>query len=120
VGRSLAPAPAPGSAGIFAPPEGKEWYWQRGAANAEPLLRDDVPILTYEVVDEAQLAASAVDIRFACGSRTTPIFREIATHLAAARGDVPDVVQGVSHSIHYQPDVAAAYIIDAGANTSSR
>ncbi len=111
VGRALAPASAPGSAGIFTPPEGKEWYWERGAANAEPLVRDDVPILTFELVDEAELRAAEVDIRFAFGSRTTPGFREIATQLAAIRGATPDVIEGVSHSIHYWPDAAAAYIL---------
>jgi hypothetical protein len=70
--------------------------------------------LTYEVADEAELAAADVDIRFAFGSRTAPIFREIATHLAAVRDDTPDVIEGVSHSIHCQLDVAAAYIIHAG------
>jgi pimeloyl-ACP methyl ester carboxylesterase len=114
VGRALAPAPAPGSAGLFTPPEGKEWYWERGSANAEPLLRDDVPILSHEIADEAALAVAEVDIRFAYGSRTAPIFREIATHLASVRGNTPDVIEGVSHSIHYQPDVAATYISEAG------
>jgi len=114
VGRALAPAPAPGSAGLFTPPKGKEWYWERGAGNAEPLLRDDVPILSHEVADEGELAAAEVDIRFAFGSMTAPIFREIATHLAAARGDAPDVIDGVGHSIHYHPDAAAAYVADAG------
>jgi pimeloyl-ACP methyl ester carboxylesterase len=115
VGRSLVSDPAPGSAGLFAAPPGKEWYMTRGAANAEPLIRDDVPILSHEIADEADLAASGVDIRFAFGSRTAPIFQAIAVHLAAVRRHVPDVIEGVTHSIHYQPDEAAAYIKAAAA-----
>ena len=117
LGRALAPASAttsPGSAGIFTPPKGKEWYWERGVANAEPMLRDDVPIMSYEIADEAELAKADVDIRFAFGSRTTPIFRAIATHLAAVRNDTPDVIEGVTHTVHYWPDEVAAYIAGAG------
>lgn len=115
VGRALAPAPAPGSAGAFTPPEGKEWYLERGLGNAEALVRDDVPILSAETIDEAHVAATPTQLRFAYGTETAPIFREIATRLAQTRGEVPDVIDGVGHSIHYQPDVAAAYIAASAA-----
>lgn len=117
VGRALVPAsakPASGSAGIFTPPKGKEWYWERGSANAEPLLRDDVPLMSHEIADEAELATADADIRFAFGSQTTPIFRAISTHLAAVRHDPPDVIEGVTHTVHYWPDQIAAYIARAG------
>lgn len=92
---------ASGSAGIFTPPKGKEWYWERGSANAEPLLRDDVPLMSYEVADEAALATADADIRFVVGSQMTPIFRAIPTHLAATRNDTPDVIEGVTHTVHH-------------------
>jgi hypothetical protein len=78
-------------------------------------VRDDVPILSAETIDEAPVAATATQLRFAFGTETAPIFREIATRLAQTRGDIPDVIDGVGHSIHYQPDVAAAYIADSAA-----
>ena len=99
-----------GPRGFFAPPVGREWYAEREDANAEALLRDDLPILTGEVVDEAALASSAVDIRFSFGTSSLPIFRAIATRLAAIRGQAPDEIEGVGHAIYYHPDAAAAYI----------
>jgi pimeloyl-ACP methyl ester carboxylesterase len=96
--------------GFLTPPPGKEWYGKREDANAEAFVRDDVQILTREVVDEAELAASAVDIRFAYGTATLPIFRDIATHLADVRGADPDVIDGVGHVIYYHPDDAATFI----------
>jgi hypothetical protein len=80
--------------------------------NAEPLVRDDVPILTTEALDEAALAAARVDIRFAYGTRTMGMFREIVEHLAAIRGEAPDAIEGVGHVLYFHPDEAAAYIRD--------
>ncbi len=96
--------------GLLSPPRGKEWYAEREERNAEALLVDDAPILTREVVDESELASSAVDIRFSFGTASQPIFREISTHLAAVRTEAPDAIDGVGHLIHYHPDAAAAYI----------
>ena len=87
----------------------------RGTANAESLSRDDVPILSYELADEARLVACPVDIRFAVGSETAPILREVTARLAALRGTSPEVVEGVGHAIHLEPDVAARYIEAASA-----
>ncbi|HSW43567.1 MAG TPA: hypothetical protein VLM76_13760 [Patescibacteria group bacterium] len=61
-------------------------------------------------VDEASLAATPVDLRFSYGSETNAIFRDIAVRLAAVRGDVPEVVDGVGHAIYLHPDAAAAYL----------
>lgn len=117
VGRALVPASAKApsvSAGIFTPPTGKEWYWERGAGNAEPFLRDDVPLMSSEVADEAALATADADIRFVFGSQTTPLFRAISTHLAGVRNETPDVIEGVTHTVHYWPDQIAAYIAGVG------
>jgi pimeloyl-ACP methyl ester carboxylesterase len=96
--------------GVLELPPGKEWYAERDEGNAEALIRDDLPILTREPVDEAQLASCAVDIRFSHGTASPPIFRSIATRLAEMRGDAPDTVAGTGHLLVYQPDIAAAYI----------
>ena len=71
---------------------------------------DDIPILTTETVDEAALAAARVDIRFAYGTRTMGMFREIVEHLAAIRGEAPDAIEGVGHVLYFYPAEAAAYI----------
>jgi hypothetical protein len=73
-------------------------------------VRDDIPILTSETVDEAALAEARTEIRFAYGTRTMGMFREIVEHLAAVRGGVPDVIEGVGHVLYFYPDEAAAYI----------
>jgi hypothetical protein len=39
-----------------------------------------------------------------------PLFRAIATHLAAVRGTRPIAVEGVGHLIYYDPDIAAAHL----------
>lgn len=95
---------------VLAVPPGKGWYAEREDGNAEALVRDDVPILTREEVDEAQLAAAPVEVRFSFGTRSQPIFRAVATRLAEIRGHEPDVVEGARHLVLYEPDVAAAYI----------
>jgi pimeloyl-ACP methyl ester carboxylesterase len=88
----------------------RSWYDEREEGNAETLLRDDIPILTAELVDEAELASAAADIRFSFGARTRPIFRSIAEHLAAVRKTTPDVLDGVDHFLYYHPEDAAAYV----------
>lgn len=108
-GRAIAP-PTDTRRGFFAPPRGKEWYAEREDGNAEALVRDDIPILTREIVDEADLASATVDIRFSYGTDSMSIFREISTHLAAVRRATPDSIDGTGHSIYYHPDAAAAYI----------
>lgn len=71
---------------------------------------NDTPILTRELFDEGELASATVDIRFAFGTMTRPIFRNVTGHLARVLGRQPDVVDGVGHVILYQPETAAAYI----------
>jgi hypothetical protein len=92
------------------PWQSRSWYDEREEGNAETLLRDDLPILTAELVDEAQLASSAADIRFSFGTRTRPIFRSIAEHLAAVRNTTPEVLEDVGHFLYYHPEEAAAYV----------
>ena len=109
-GQAIAPTAASAPRGFFTQPKAADWYTEREDGNAEALVRDDIPILTREIVDEGELASATVDIRFSYGANTLSIFREISTHLAALRGATPDVIQGVGHSIYYYPDAAAAYI----------
>jgi pimeloyl-ACP methyl ester carboxylesterase len=99
-----------GADGLLTPPRGREWYVLREEIDAEALVRDDLPILTEEVVDEGLLAAAAADIRFSFGTESLPIFRRIATHLAAVRGSRPIAVDGVGHLVYHDPDLAAAHI----------
>ena len=108
--RAVARATNAGPRGFFTPPPGQEWYAEREDANAEALVLDDVPILTRELVDEKDLATAPVDIRFSFGTASLPIFREIATHLAAVRNAAPDALDGVGHGMIYHPEAAAAYI----------
>lgn len=102
--------PAAGAPGILADTGAFAWYARREAANAEPFVRDDVPLITADDVDETALAATSVDIHFAYGSRSAPLFRDIATRLAAVRGDVPDVIEGAGHALYLAPDPTAAYV----------
>ena len=99
-----------GANGLLDPPAGRDWYATREEIDAEALVRDDLPILTQEVVDEGALASAAVDIRFLFGTGSMPVFRQIATHLAALRGSSAIAVDGVGHLIYYHPDAAAAHI----------
>lgn len=89
-----------------------DWYARREAANSEAMVRDDVPILTAECIDEAALASLRAEVRFAYGTDSPALFRLIATRLAAVRGDAPDVIEGVGHALYLQPEAAAAYIGD--------
>jgi hypothetical protein len=86
------------------------WYVEREDMDAEALVVDDIPILTRETVDETALAASPVDFRFAYGTASLPIFREIVTYLAAVRGGASDEIEGVGHGLVYHSGAAAAYI----------
>jgi pimeloyl-ACP methyl ester carboxylesterase len=108
--RATAPDPASGLDVSLAAPPSHAWYARRERLDAEPFVRDDVPILTAERLGRAALAAAAVDVRFAYGSRSTPVFRDIATRLAAIRGTEPDVIEGVGHALYLDPGRAAAYI----------
>jgi pimeloyl-ACP methyl ester carboxylesterase len=90
--------------------EPRSWYDEREESNAEALFRDDIPILTAELIDETELASAAVEIRFSFGTETRPIFRDIAGHLAAVRGTTPDVLEGVDHFLYYHPDAVASYV----------
>ncbi|HUF15711.1 MAG TPA: alpha/beta hydrolase [Acidimicrobiia bacterium] len=97
------------SRGLFTPPPGREWFGARAESNAESLLRGDLA-LTGESVDVAAIAKSPVDIRFAYGAASLPIFREITERLAAARAETPDAIEGMGHAPFYNPDAAALYI----------
>jgi pimeloyl-ACP methyl ester carboxylesterase len=108
--RAAGPPPDSGSRDALTPPPGQEWYAEREEANAEAFVVDDVPILSRELVDEEELRTAPVDIRFAFGTESLPIFREIATHLAAVRNATPDAIDGAGHLMTYAPEAAAAYI----------
>jgi hypothetical protein len=97
------------SRGLFTPPEGREWYAERCDSNAEALIRGDLA-LTSEVVDEEAVASCPVDLRFAYGTRSLPIFRDITTRLAALRGANPDPLPGSGHGLFYHPEAAVAYV----------
>ena len=94
---------------LFTPPQGKEWFTGRTAANAESLIRGDLP-LTKETFDPNAIADCPVTLRFSHGTASLPIFRAIATNLAALRNEKPDVLEGTGHSIFYHPDEATEYI----------
>jgi pimeloyl-ACP methyl ester carboxylesterase len=110
IGRTVVASGDPDSLGLFAPPEGMDWYAQRCDANAEALIRGDLE-LTREPVDEGELASSPVDIRFSYGSASLPIFRRISTHLAEVCGSTPNRLDGVGHLAFYHADVMASYIL---------
>jgi pimeloyl-ACP methyl ester carboxylesterase len=105
---------APGQPGFLAPPTGKDWFSRREEGNAEAFVRDDIPLLTAEVIDEASLALVEVDLRISHGTASPPVFREIASHLAAVRGGKPDVIAGAGHAIYFQADLVADYIRSHG------
>lgn len=109
---------APDTSGLLDAPEGLEWYAARGAALAENFIRGDLP-LTAETVDPAALAGSGADIRFACGDRSHPVFRGIASELTRIRRrpgstdpERPDLLDGVGHMVYFAPEPVAAYIRD--------
>jgi pimeloyl-ACP methyl ester carboxylesterase len=108
--RVAVPNATAGRPDVLTPPTGGNWYERREVANAEALVRDDIPILTTEPVDEASLAAATVELRFAHGTTSPGVFREIAAHLAAVRGAGPDIIQAAGHAIYVQPDLLTDYI----------
>jgi pimeloyl-ACP methyl ester carboxylesterase len=111
---AAAQSATPSQPGFLTPPAGRDWFSRREEGNAEAFVRDDIPLLTAEVVDEASLAEVAVDVRISHGTTSPPVFREIAAHLAAVRGGEPDVIAGAGHAIYFQPDLAAGYIRSHG------
>jgi pimeloyl-ACP methyl ester carboxylesterase len=94
---------------LFTPPPGKEWFVRRVAANAESLIRGDLP-LTKESFDPDSVTACPVTLRFSHGTGSLPIFGAIAVGLAALRNEIPDTLEGASHSIFYHPNQATEYI----------
>jgi pimeloyl-ACP methyl ester carboxylesterase len=106
---ATSPGDSPGTGGFLTAPT-HEWYTRREEMDAEPFVRDDVPILTVERVDRAALASAAVEIRFSHGTRSSPIFHDIATRLAGVGRALPDVIDGVDHACYLEPDRMAAYI----------
>lgn len=111
LGRSTAASADEATASLFEPPPGSEWYAERTDENAESLIRGDVA-LTREGVDEGALAAAAIPIRFASGSESPPLFREIAARLAGVRGDPVDVLPGLGHLSYFRPQLIADYIAE--------
>ena len=99
---------------LLAPPRADDWYAAREVIDAEALVRDDIPILTRERVDETDLAAVPVEVGFSFGTRSNRLFRDIATRLAEARRGTPTAVEGVGHLLCFHPDAAAAYIRTGG------
>lgn len=108
--RAAAPSTAPGQPNFLEPPAGRDWYSRREEGNAEAFVRDDLAVVTTELVDEAALAGAQVELRFAHGTASPSIFREVSAHLASVRGVESDVVEGAGHAIYFEPDVAAGYI----------
>ncbi len=108
--RAAAPSVGPDQPGFLAPPAGRDWFARREEGNAEAFARDDLAVMTTELVDEAALKLADVELRFAHGTASPAIFRQIATHLAAVRGAQPDVIEGAGHTICFQPELAAHYI----------
>ncbi|TFC51042.1 MULTISPECIES: alpha/beta fold hydrolase [unclassified Cryobacterium] len=112
--RLNSPDDSAGRGPLDAPP-GLEWYTERGAALAENFIRDDLP-RTGETVDPALLRATGSDIRFAFGTDSAPVFREIAETLTRARQrtgadpHLPDAINGAAHLAYLTPDPIARYI----------
>jgi pimeloyl-ACP methyl ester carboxylesterase len=107
--RAFAQAAGPAAASLAAP-GGRDWYGRREELNAEAMIRDDIPVLTAEAVDEASLASTSVNMRFSYGSETSAGFRDIAVRIAAMRRGVADVIPGVGHAIYLHADAAAGYL----------
>jgi len=105
----------PGRGPLDAPP-GREWYTERGAALAENFVRDDLPC-TRESIDPAALRATDTDIRFAFGTCSSEVFREIAETLSRARQRagtpdplLPDAIAGGAHLPYFTPGPIVDYI----------
>lgn len=99
------------TSGLLLSPPDREWYARREAGNAAAFVRDEVPILTRELVDEPRLASLPVEVRFAHGTDSPDLFRDVATHLAAVRGGTPDIIDGAGHVLCLHADAGAAYIL---------
>lgn len=110
LGRAAASS-LPETTSLFSAPPDKEWFALRTDANAESLIRGDLP-LTRERFDPDAIADAPVNLRFAYGTASLPVFMEIASQLAAPRRDKPDPVHGMGHLAFYQPDSVIAYIRD--------
>jgi pimeloyl-ACP methyl ester carboxylesterase len=108
--RAVAGPDVTGVPDLLAAPRGKEWYMEREDLDAEAFVRDDLPILTREVLDEERLASTPADIRFSYGAESAPLFRDITSRFAALRGSVADRVESVGHSLYFHPERAASYI----------
>lgn len=97
-------------AGFLTPPPGKEWYAERERLNAAAFVRDDLSILSREVLDVERLASASVDIRFSYGAESPSLFGDISAHLATVRGVATDRIEGVGHAIYFHPAAVTAYI----------
>lgn len=105
-----APNASSASTAFVADAEAFEWHARREAGNAEPFIRDDVPLITAEDVDVGAIRSTPIEIRFSYGSRSGSLFRDIATFLASARGETPDVIEGAGHALYLAPELAATYM----------
>jgi hypothetical protein len=76
--------------------------------HAESLIRGDVP-LTRERFDP-DAVAKCVNLRFAYGTASHPIFEQIASHLAAIPCEKADAIDGLGHLAFYQLDAVTTYI----------
>jgi len=108
--RVVAGPAATDDAGFLTPPPGKEWYAERERSIAEAFVRDDIPVLSREVLDVERLALPSADIRFSYGAESAPLFRDITAQLAAVSGDAADRIEGVGHAIYFHPASVATYI----------
>jgi len=104
---------------LFSPPAGKDWYAHRSAAEAEALIKGDLP-LTGERFDLGAVAGCPLPLAFSYGTSSLPMFRQIAENLAATRGELPLALPGVGHSIFYHPDEAVTYLRHVMATRASR
>lgn len=94
---------------LFTPPPGREWFAERMDANAESLIRGELR-LTGESYDLEAVANCPTRLRFAYGTASLPVFKDIAIRLADTRGQEADPLEGVGHGIPYHPDEAADYV----------
>ena len=108
LGRAAASS-LPDTTNMFSAPPDKEWFARRTNDNAESLIRGDVP-LTRERFDPDAVAKSPVNLRFAYGTASHPIFEQIASHLAVIRGEKADAIDGLGHLAFYQPNAVTTYI----------
>jgi pimeloyl-ACP methyl ester carboxylesterase len=108
LGRAAVGLPENGTS-LFAPPEGRDWFASRVAIHASSLIRGDLP-LTGEAFDPQEIASCPVNLRFSHGTASLPIFEDITETLAEFRGETPDTLDGLGHSVFYYPDAVARYL----------